>query len=375
MKYAALIGLLALAVGCSNVTARSSRGNNRDNNNKPGTGTGTGSGKQTYDPDKDQDLDGYTPNQGDCDDTTPLVNPGAAEVIGNNYDDDCDGEADEVDSECESLALGKTDPTSLAEAMGLCNPDFLLDAKLAGPADVRARAIVDSFGVVTPQGGGPAMIVLSSGIAADANGKGFQSPQSGVTLSSGNSAANPAPDLPVKSDCGQANPSTVNDYTELVLKLRVPSNANSFSFNSHFLSAEYPEFVCTSFNDAFVVLLDDGVQPERNIVFDDGGNPISVNNGFFRVCENYSAKPQTQNCTRPLSEIAGTGFEETDTWGDTPVGGSTGWLKTSAPVSPGTEIKLRFIIWDASDHIYDSTVLIDNFQWSVEAVDGPITIG
>ena len=107
MKYAALIGLLALAVGCSNVTARSSRGNNRDNNNKPGTGTGTGSGKQTYDPDKDQDLDGYTPNQGDCDDTTPLVNPGAAEVIGNNYDDDCDGEADEVDSECESLALGK----------------------------------------------------------------------------------------------------------------------------------------------------------------------------------------------------------------------------------------------------------------------------
>lgn len=371
MKYAALIGLFAMAVGCSNVTSRSRGGNGRDGDNKPGTGSG--SNKPVYDPDKDGDLDGYSPNQGDCDDTTALVNPGAAEVAGNNYDDDCDGEADETDSECESLVLGKTDPTSLAEGLGLCNPDFLVEAKLAGPADVRARAIVDSFGVVQPQGGA-AMIVLSSGIAADTNGKGYQSPQSGVTLNYTNSAPNPAPDLPVKADCGQSNPSTVNDYSELILKLRVPSNANSFTFSSQFLSAEYPEFVCTSFNDAFIVLLDDGVNPERNIVFDDGGNPISVNNGFFRVCENDNSKPQTQNCTRPMSEIAGTGFDDSDFGGD-PVGGSTGWLKTSAPVTPGSEIKLRFIIWDASDHIYDSTVLIDNFQWSVDAVDGPITIG
>ncbi len=370
MRYFALIGLLAMAVGCTNVTSRSRSGNKPGDGNKPGMG----SDKPTYDPDKDQDLDGYSPNQGDCDDTTPLVNPGAAEVAGNNYDDDCDGDSDEVETECESLALGKTDPTSLAEGLGLCNPDFLLEAKIAGPSDTRARSIVGNFGVVNPEGG-PAMIVLSSGVAADANDKGFQTPQSGVTLNYTNTAPNPAPDLPVKDGCGQANPATVNDYTELVLKLRVPSNANSFSFNSQFLSAEYPEFVCTSFNDAFVVLLDDGIVPERNIVFDDGGNPISVNNGFFRVCENYDAKPETQNCTRPMSEISGTGFDTVESWDDTPVGGSTGWLKTSAPVTPGSEIKLRFIIWDASDHIYDSTVLIDNFQWSVEAVDGPITIG
>ncbi len=114
---------------------------------------------------------------------------------------------------------------------------------------------------------------------------------------------------------------------------------------------------------------------ERNIVTDDGGNPISINNGYFRVCENDTSKPQTQNCTRPIAEIANTGFAETPAWESVPVGGATGWLQTSAPVSPGSEIKLRFIIWDAGDHIYDSTVLIDDFQWSSEMVDDPFTIG
>ena len=65
-----------------------------------------------------------------------------------------------------------------------------------------------------------------------------------------------------KAGSGQANSATVNDYTELVLKLRVPSNANSFSFNSQFLSAEYPQFVCTSFNVAVVVLLAGASTPD-----------------------------------------------------------------------------------------------------------------
>ena len=38
----------------------------------------------------DADGDGYD-EEIDCDDTDPLVNPGASEVPGNDLDDDCDG--------------------------------------------------------------------------------------------------------------------------------------------------------------------------------------------------------------------------------------------------------------------------------------------
>ncbi len=49
------------------------------------------------DPDnEDGDEDGYTPNDGDCNDNNDAVNPGADEVC-NGTDDDCDGVADEND--------------------------------------------------------------------------------------------------------------------------------------------------------------------------------------------------------------------------------------------------------------------------------------
>ncbi|MBW2735620.1 MAG: putative metal-binding motif-containing protein [Deltaproteobacteria bacterium] len=50
----------------------------------------------TTTPGVDADGDGY-PHAADCDDETPLINPGANEVCGNQRDDDCDGQVDESD--------------------------------------------------------------------------------------------------------------------------------------------------------------------------------------------------------------------------------------------------------------------------------------
>ena len=41
--------------------------------------------------DVDDDGDGYTENQGDCDDALPARNPGAADTVGNAVDENCDG--------------------------------------------------------------------------------------------------------------------------------------------------------------------------------------------------------------------------------------------------------------------------------------------
>lgn len=45
-------------------------------------------------PDEDTDLDGFTPAEGDCDDTSAEIHPGAVEVE-NAVDDNCDGRIDE----------------------------------------------------------------------------------------------------------------------------------------------------------------------------------------------------------------------------------------------------------------------------------------
>lgn len=45
----------------------------------------------------DDDMDGFSENQGDCDDTLASVFPGATEDPTNGIDDDCDGLIDEID--------------------------------------------------------------------------------------------------------------------------------------------------------------------------------------------------------------------------------------------------------------------------------------
>jgi hypothetical protein len=324
------------------------------------------------DPD-DHDGDGVTPAQGDCDDGNGAVGPNSIELAGNNIDDNCNGQTDEAIVPCDGSALGNKDAMSLAAALGLCDLRFLISAEMKGPSDTRARDVVGKFGGFQKMEGS-AMVLLSTGIAADANGAGYVRPQIGTTLDQANTVPNPDLTLPGVAGCGSSQPATVNDYTELAVKLRVPMNVRSLTFQLQFFTTEYPEFVCTAWNDELLVELESQKSGGAisNISFDSAKNPITVNNGFFTICTNDTAKPQTQHCTQSVDLLAGTGYDEILM--SKPIGGSTGWLRTSAPVIPGDEITLHFMIFDEGDHIYDSAALLDNFAWSVDVIDAPVTV-
>jgi hypothetical protein len=305
----------------------------------------------------DLDGDGYSLCDGECDDQQVLVNPGAVEVAvkadgtPEGVDNDCDGLIDEPLEACD-MTLDPADPLSYAKAIEMCGP-WVASATFAA-GDVNARGIRGDYGTYVPNWGS-SFTVLSSGLVADANDPGYVNPQPGTAFN--NTAAHPAPMGAI--GCSSADPATVNDYIELRLEIDVPSNARSFSYDFNFMSAEYPEWVCSSYDDTFIAYLNSSAFT-GNISFDSVGNPVSVNIGFFTVCDGGTG------CTGG-APLAGTGYE-----GGT--GGGTGWLTTTAPVTGGEHITLRFIIFDEGDWILDSAVLIDNLRWEAEPVDGPVTI-
>lgn len=360
----ALIGSAAITVGaCS-----ASPGVEDDDDGDGGSGAGSS--------DDDTSSSGFTDSTG----TSMGSGCSGPSCIGSNPQGDCDS----------GLALASADPMDGARAIGLCaaaQPDTwgVLEA-----AWVRADGL--------PLQGGDGGLLFGDGTTLD-TGKGLLShfgsavtPREGVTMlaiSSG-AARNPGdPDFypPGEPDFysgdwkdsqvhgvpagypkeAPACPGVVSgdpyDSAGLRLRVKVPSDAKSLSFNINFFTYEFPEFICSPYNDYFVAILDPKVPelPDGNISFDSQGNTISVNAGFLQVCTPQTAGGKNFDCPLGPGDLAGTGF-------DTQPSGSaaTGWLETKAPVDAGSEITLLFTTWDSGDGILDSTTLIDNFKFEID---------
>ena len=158
-------------------------------------------------------------------------------------------------------------------------------------------------------------------------------------------------------------------------EIRVPTNAQTMSFDSNFFSYEFPDFVCSEYNDTYVVIMtpapaNEPATANNNIAFDSQGNIISVNAGFLVVCDAQNAGGKNFTCAEGSAKLKGTGFgidtTSVDRLGDDQNHASTDWLTTTVSVASlaGQEITLLFAIWDSSDGVLDSTVLIDNLTWS-----------
>jgi len=342
-----------------------------------------------YADDQDHDGDGYSYEDGDCNDCDPNANPGAFDVVGGidggpGVDEDCNGTIDDEPTDCD-VGIDIADPSAMAgaRAMGLCrvtDPDAQGPDRTWGVLAARyvkvdgtpgmndmSHGVLPNFGVANPQHGA-SMLALSSGTARAPGQPGYQSSQ-GAQMGT---ASDPPPGYPKESPaCPGVVTGGVHDPAALEVDIRVPTNANSFSFNLNFYTFEFPQYICSEFNDFYVTLMmpHPPSLPDDNISFDQDGNPISVNNSLLQVCSSQTAGGKFFPCPLGPGLLQNTGFTG-------PIIGehaATGWLQTRAPVEPGSEITLRFAIWDSGDMVLDSLVLLDNFQWSVEPAAGSVT--
>ncbi len=237
-----------------------------------------------------------------------------------------------------SLAALAADGTPLAVALDVPSTD-LTTATYTGAVD--ASDVLDAFGVIVPFTP-PDLALLSTGEASS----GF--PQPGTDFGA----------------IGEGG-----DRTTLDLALVAPADAVRFEVRINFLSAEYPEFVGSQFNDKFHVNVT-GSAWSGDASKDDLGRPISVNSAFFGVTS--------------ADALAGTGFDGDaysydyytyyDYTGSGLIGGGTGWVTIAVPVAPGEPVDVAFVIHDVGDGVFDSTVAIDDFRWSTEPLDEPAII-
>jgi hypothetical protein len=96
-----------------------------------------------------------------------------------------------------------------------------------------------------------------------------------------------------------------------------------------------------------------GLPADKNIALDDVGNPVGVNLVHFTSCS---------GCPDGTAALAGTGMEA-----------GTGWITVTAPVVPGETITLELMIFDVTDGLVDSAVLLDGFKWSPDSSVAPPT--
>lgn len=137
------------------------------------------------------------------------------------------------------------------------------------------------------------------------------------------------------------------DVTTLRVDMNVPQNARCLSVRFRFYSEEFPEWVGTPFNDAFIAELDRttwdatggaGVSAPDNFAFDVQRRPVAVN----------SIGPTSVAPARAA---------------DTTYDAATRRLRASVPVTPGRH-SLYLTILDQGDQVFDSSVFIDRLTLS-----------
>jgi hypothetical protein len=162
---------------------------------------------------------------------------------------------------------------------------------------------------------------------------------------------------------GAVRGNTDQDVSILKIDLSVPSSANCLTFDFRFLSEEYPGYVGSNFNDAFIAELDSStwttsgstISAPNNFAFDSSHNVVSINSTGIG---GMSAANGAGTAFNGATTYGANGFPNPPQ-GDGPAGGATLLLHASRQVTPGAH-SLYLSIFDQGDHLLDSAVFLDN---------------
>ena len=137
--------------------------------------------------------------------------------------------------------------------------------------------------------------------------------------------------------------------TVLSIPINVPAGANCLSFDFRFLSEEYPDFINSQFNDAFIAELDSSTWVSSGSVI--GG----LENDF--ALDATGAPLTVHSAQAGLSAPNGAG---------TPYGGGSAPLRAKTAVTPGAHTVILSVL-DLNDNIYDTAVFADALRTSNES--------
>jgi hypothetical protein len=363
-----------------------------------GGGSGGSSGSSSSSGGGSGSSSGGNDDAGGC----PPCDPGNVNLPGSNCDLDCSGTTTPPGPCDGTLAVGGP-ATDFAKALGICKVATggswgLVSATYTQGYDATTapndgqHGLLPKFGSVILPREGTTLGVISSGYALPcddtsqtatcaASGMGdpyFKGPQTAM-----DATGSVAPPGYPKGTTECAVAATVFDTIGVTLTIKVPNNVAGMSFDFDFFSSEWPEYVCSTYDDQFVAWLQSeawaGSGGDLNLAMDSTGNPISVNTPFLNRCTPSTATgcagtvTGTATCAAGPAELQGTGFYNLGTYctSQSTGGGATGWLTTTAPVKGGETITLQLILWDTGDANWDSSLLVDNLTWY--AASRPVT--
>jgi len=182
---------------------------------------------------------------------------------------------------------------------------------------------------------GPTYAVLSTGDATLSD----QPDQAGI-FASADDGATAAP-------AGRGD--TARDVTVLAIPINVPAGSNCLSFDFRFLSEEYPDFLDSQFNDAFIAEIDNSTWVSSGAVI--GG----LENDFALDATGAPLTVHSAQAGLSAPNAAGT-----------PYGGASAPLRAKTAVTPGAHTVILSIL-DLNDNIYDTAVFADALRTSNES--------
>jgi hypothetical protein len=190
----------------------------------------------------------------------------------------------------------------------------------------------------------------------NAGGSGLPAPVSPFSGSNGGAGGTPFLNCDEVNDCSDSllaqwnqGGGDANDMMWFQFEAPVPGGTHGWSIDFAYFSAEFPEWVGTTFNDIFLIWSSSETYT---------GNICFVND---QPCTVTALWPVLYQEAAP--ELAGTGFD-----GNT--SGSTGWFQAKGSAAPGELLQLTFAVFDMGDSSWDTAVVIDHFQWDCEGCAG-----